>query len=122
MRDAIGGALNHMADTLDTSQEQRRALSLKLVSSQEDERLRIARDLHDVLGHSLTTITVKASLAHRLGRTRDWVVISFHDGFVSGQRTVVTETVGDLRGFCRRGLCHQRQHDGRSQGTPGEHD
>ncbi|HEY2764129.1 MAG TPA: sensor histidine kinase [Pseudonocardiaceae bacterium] len=31
-----------------------------------DERVRIARDLHDVLGHSLTTITVKAGLARRL--------------------------------------------------------
>ena len=33
----------------------------------ENERYRIARDLHDLLGHSLTTITVKAGLAHRLG-------------------------------------------------------
>jgi two-component system sensor histidine kinase DesK len=33
----------------------------------ENERARIARDLHDLLGHSLTTITVKAALAHRLG-------------------------------------------------------
>ena len=32
----------------------------------ENERSRIARDLHDLLGHSLTTITVKASLARRL--------------------------------------------------------
>ena len=32
----------------------------------ENERARIARDLHDLLGHSLTTITVKAQLAHRL--------------------------------------------------------
>jgi two-component system, NarL family, sensor histidine kinase DesK len=32
-----------------------------------DERTRIARDLHDLLGHSLTTITVKAGLARRLG-------------------------------------------------------
>jgi two-component system sensor histidine kinase DesK len=32
----------------------------------ENERARIARDLHDLLGHSLTTITVKAALAHRL--------------------------------------------------------
>lgn len=31
-----------------------------------DERARLARDLHDVLGHSLTTITVKAGLARRL--------------------------------------------------------
>jgi two-component system sensor histidine kinase DesK len=31
-----------------------------------EERERLARDLHDVLGHSLTTITVKAALARRL--------------------------------------------------------
>ncbi len=35
----------------------------------ERERLRIARDLHDLLGHSLTTITVKAALAKRLLET-----------------------------------------------------
>jgi two-component system, NarL family, sensor histidine kinase DesK len=35
----------------------------------ENERFRIARDLHDVLGHSLTTITVKAGLARQLGET-----------------------------------------------------
>jgi two-component system sensor histidine kinase DesK len=35
--------------------------------SAENERTRIARDLHDLLGHSLTTIAVKAGLAHRLG-------------------------------------------------------
>jgi len=32
----------------------------------ERERMRIARDLHDLLGHSLTTVTVKAALATRL--------------------------------------------------------
>src|SRR5262245_19928928 len=32
----------------------------------EGERLRIARDLHDLLGHSLTTIAVKAELAQRM--------------------------------------------------------
>ncbi|TWF76006.1 two-component system sensor histidine kinase DesK [Pseudonocardia hierapolitana] len=31
-----------------------------------DERSRLARDLHDVLGHSLTTITVKTGLARRI--------------------------------------------------------
>jgi two-component system, NarL family, sensor histidine kinase DesK len=36
----------------------------------EQERLRIARDLHDLLGHALTTVTLKADLASRLV-TRD---------------------------------------------------
>jgi two-component system sensor histidine kinase DesK len=31
-----------------------------------EERSRLSRDLHDVLGHSLTTITVKAGLARRV--------------------------------------------------------
>jgi two-component system, NarL family, sensor histidine kinase DesK len=35
----------------------------------ESERARIARDLHDLLGHSLTAITVKAALAARLAPT-----------------------------------------------------
>jgi two-component system sensor histidine kinase UhpB len=66
--DAIGGALNHMADTLDAAQEQRRALSLKLVSSQEDERLRIARELHDEFGQSLTAMRADLGwLAKRTG-------------------------------------------------------
>ena len=36
----------------------------------ENERTRFARDLHDILGHSLTVITVKAELAQRLHRRR----------------------------------------------------
>ncbi len=32
----------------------------------DQERLRIARDLHDLLGHALTTVTMKAELASRL--------------------------------------------------------
>ncbi len=37
----------------------------------ENERTRIARDLHDLLGHSLTTITVKAGLARRLSERNE---------------------------------------------------
>jgi two-component system sensor histidine kinase DesK len=35
----------------------------------EAERARIARDLHDLLGHSLTAITIKSGLARRLAAT-----------------------------------------------------
>jgi hypothetical protein len=38
------------------------------------------------------------ALAHRLGRTRDWVVIYFSNDMHRGQRTVVTEQRGTLRG------------------------
>ena len=54
--DTIGRALNRLAGTLDAAQEERRALSLKLVSSQEDERARIARELHDEFGQGLTAM------------------------------------------------------------------
>jgi DNA polymerase (family 10) len=50
-------------------------------------------------GWRLRALYSNTALAHRLGKTRDWVVVSFHDGFHSSQRTVVTETRGDLRGL-----------------------
>jgi DNA polymerase (family 10) len=48
------------------------------------------------------------ALAHRLGKMHDWVVIAFHDGAHSGQRTIVTETRGDLRG---RRVVRGREHE-----------
>lgn len=36
-----------------------------------EERSRLARDLHDILGHSLTTITLKAGLARRVLESSD---------------------------------------------------
>jgi two-component system sensor histidine kinase DesK len=42
------------------------ARSQVAVLAAAQERARIARDMHDVLGHSLTTLTVKAALAGRL--------------------------------------------------------
>src|SRR3954452_419704 len=60
----------------------------------ENERSRIARDLHDLLGHSLTTITVKAGLARRLAERGD----------TERSKTEITEveqlsrrTLGDVR-------------------------
>jgi hypothetical protein len=52
----------------------------------------------DRAGWRFRALYSNTSLAHRLGRTHDWVVVYFQDGFNSGQRTVVTETRGDLRG------------------------
>jgi hypothetical protein len=38
-------------------------------------------------------------LAHRLGRTRDWVVIYYEGDGDEGQATVVTEPRGELQGL-----------------------
>lgn len=48
--------------------EAREELAVMAVTA---ERERMARELHDVLGHSLTTITVKAGLARRLLESGD---------------------------------------------------
>ena len=46
-----------------------------------------------------TALFSNTARAHELGRTRDWVVLYFHtDTQAEGQRTVVTETQGVLRG------------------------
>lgn len=50
--------------TLD--RRQREHLELRTQVSLSTERNRVARDVHDILGHSLTVITVKAELAERL--------------------------------------------------------
>jgi hypothetical protein len=59
-------------------------------------------------------------LAHQLDKTRDWVVIYFRDRGVSGQRTIVTETRGRLRGrrIVRGRELECRQHYASSE--PGE--
>jgi len=67
---ALGNLLAHSA-------ERRNALMYRLKETRAElaraavaeERLRISRDLHDLLGHSLSLITLKAELAGRVIRT-----------------------------------------------------
>jgi two-component system sensor histidine kinase DesK len=60
---AAFSALLHTINKLKRTQDQMAKLAVA------EERSRLARDLHDVLGHSLTTITVKAGLARRILET-----------------------------------------------------
>lgn len=55
-----GVAMDRHNDALTRAREEKAELAVEL------ERSRLARDLHDILGHSLTVITVKAELAGRL--------------------------------------------------------
>ncbi|WP_435159331.1 sensor histidine kinase [Amycolatopsis sacchari] len=58
------------------------------------ERERLARDLHDILGHSLTTITVKAGLARRM--------------LESGQPERAATEIGEVEGLSRSALADVR--------------
>ncbi|WP_233157924.1 sensor histidine kinase [Actinokineospora bangkokensis] len=59
-------ALGFIGRLTRTVRELRRARDEIATLAAAAERNRVARDLHDLLGHSLTTITVKASLARRV--------------------------------------------------------
>jgi two-component system sensor histidine kinase DesK len=59
---AIFGMRTVMRRNIDLLRAEQENASLAV----ENERTRFARDLHDILGHSLTVITVKAELAQRL--------------------------------------------------------
>jgi two-component system sensor histidine kinase UhpB len=81
--DEIGqltSALNTMVRQVETRESENRALSeslrqqsvrrgellRRLITAQEDERARVARELHDVLGQSLTGLSLRAEALERL--------------------------------------------------------
>ena len=59
---AMGGGIEGGRITYQLARSQQRVATLSVAA----ERERIARDLHDILGHSLTAISIKSALAARL--------------------------------------------------------
>ena len=57
---ALADAFNAMLDRLETA---RREASRTALAAQEAERLRVARELHDEIGQSLTAVTIQADQA-----------------------------------------------------------
>ncbi len=71
-----------------------------------EERTRMARDLHDVLGHSLTTITVKAGLARRIlesSGNRDQAINELRD-LEHLSRTALSEVRATVSGYRKASL------------------
>jgi len=77
--------------TINTLQETRRHLAQLAV---QEERLRFARDLHDLLGHSLSVIIVKAELAERVLRA---------------DPAYAERELAEVQGVARRSLSEVRQ-------------
>ena len=58
--DSIAKAINQLSDKLYNAQRENRALTQHTLEIQEDERKKLAQELHDELGQSLTGIKVMA--------------------------------------------------------------
>ncbi len=68
------------------------------------ERERIARDLHDLLGHTLSTITLKAELAERLAGPEPERAAAEMRDVERISRDALTEVRSAVSGFRARGL------------------
>ncbi|MET8612838.1 sensor histidine kinase [Streptomyces misionensis] len=62
----IGYAMIGVSQLVRTTVELRKARATVAQLAANEERLRLARDLHDLLGHSLSLITLKSELAGRM--------------------------------------------------------
>jgi two-component system sensor histidine kinase DesK len=89
----------------------------KLLRSQEEvehlaalaERERISRDMHDILGHSLSVITLKAELAGKLlGRDREACEKEIKD-IENTARRALGEVRSAVTGYRATGLAHELQ-------------
>ncbi|MFB7598966.1 sensor histidine kinase [Streptomyces sp. NPDC056160] len=62
----VGFAMSGVRQLVHTTIELRQARATVAQLAANEERLRLARDLHDLLGHSLSLITLKSELAGRM--------------------------------------------------------
>jgi two-component system sensor histidine kinase DesK len=69
-----------------------------------EERLRIARDLHDLLGHSLSVIALKSELARKLVERDPSRAAAELDDIQSVSRTALSEVREAVEGYRQRGL------------------
>ncbi|MDT0434510.1 MULTISPECIES: sensor histidine kinase [Streptomyces] len=62
----VGYSMSGVRQLINTTVELRKARATVAQLAANEERLRMARDLHDLLGHSLSLITLKSELAGRM--------------------------------------------------------
>ncbi|QBI54880.1 sensor histidine kinase [Streptomonospora litoralis] len=91
---SVGTAMILFIRLVEANEQLRRARDRIAAFAVVEERERVARDLHDILGHSLTTITVKAGLVRRL--------------LESTGQPAVAEEAGEVERYARQALADVR--------------
>ena len=79
----IARAMNHLIGKLNASQQENRALTQHTLAIQEDERQRLAQELHDELGQSLTAIKVMTVTVAKLDNGANLLIKQSTDHVVS---------------------------------------
>lgn len=96
----LGNAFNLMTDALAEKEAARRSLLEKVISSQEEERKRVARELHDELAQGLTSVQLSLeTLQDKLGDTDDVgkAALGRAGRAVTGLLAETRKLIGDLR-------------------------
>jgi two-component system sensor histidine kinase DegS len=72
--DYLSGDLNQVTRILESAKN-RQMIGLKIILAQEDERKRIAREIHDGPAQSLANMALRTEIAERLLDTKDFEVV-----------------------------------------------
>lgn len=95
--ESIAVALRHLADSLAHAEQARRRLAVQVQSLQEDERARLAGELHDEFGQQLTALRVDVAWLLRQLPGDDP-----RHGVVQGMGDQVARIQQDVRGLLSR--------------------
>jgi signal transduction histidine kinase len=109
--DNISDSFNHCAAAMQSAAAQRRTLSLRLIAVEEEERRRLARELHDELGQCLTAIKVDAAFMEREARGVLPGVVACAHG--------VGEVIDSIMALTRSMLARLRPHELETVGLRG---
>jgi two-component system, NarL family, sensor histidine kinase UhpB len=114
--DAVSRSFNHLAESLQASISAQQALSKQLLELRVEERMNLARDLHDDLGQALTATAIELEAAQiRLRNVRSGEIPVTSTGPVTqGSLERIQISLGQARDSLRRltaglrGEPHQR--------------
>jgi two-component system sensor histidine kinase DesK len=113
---AVGGAFTVLASGFGTYAfyrltevvaELQRTRSQLAAAAVREERLRMSRDLHDLLGHSLSLIVVKAEAVRRIGPRDPATVVAHAQDIESIGRQALTEVRQAVAGYRGNGLAEE---------------